>query len=194
MAGSTHTEWAENTAVSDSEEDGQEFGFDHQKGVVWRGGGTDKEMKLKAKKQLKYTEADDLFDPDADDADAKWVQKTYMNRGIKKEKNKDQSELRCHLSCPCCFTTVTLNAACVYHLKDNIWLTEHPPLTCTVDSPIVAGTLPKKLVKASKSKNTTSTDEPEYYSIQCGVCQVRVGAFSVGSELCYYDCVVPSEG
>eukprot|EP01059_Diplonema_ambulator_P026648 TRINITY_DN44023_c0_g1_i1.p1 TRINITY_DN44023_c0_g1~~TRINITY_DN44023_c0_g1_i1.p1 ORF type:complete len:203 (+),score=18.68 TRINITY_DN44023_c0_g1_i1:154-762(+) len=198
--------WAAGVVDTDSDEN-EEFGFDYAKGVVWKGEGDRNadERRAAARRQFKYTEPDELFDPEADEDDEKWTE------GVRKrDSGPSKSSAAVHLSCPCCFSTISLTAKSTFHIKHNIWDSSAPPLTCIISSPITD--IPKKVQEAvallprkpvsdlrwwtddNDAKNASLHPPQEYYSIQCGVCQVRVGVYSTACEHCVFDCVIPSDG
>eukprot|EP00668_Euglena_longa_P045462 GGOE01061126.1.p1 GENE.GGOE01061126.1~~GGOE01061126.1.p1 ORF type:complete len:266 (+),score=74.78 GGOE01061126.1:73-798(+) len=134
--------------MSDGEEDDHhfEYYFDNERGIDFKfvAGSKSNEKEeerrrlvqhgqARMKEEFRYLQPDDLFDPDADDDDDRWVwQQVFKGDLPTKGRKAVARSSDALLSCPCCFATVCLD--CVRHDEGSNEWRAIDVLNCVTDS------------------------------------------------------------
>ena len=104
-------------------------------------GPSDADLLGKMQNEFRYTDADPTFDPEADDEDETWHREAQnlrreQERSFHAHSNTipDAKPCTAHLSCPCCFETVSVDCKQIGTSKANIWKALCIPMGCGLDT------------------------------------------------------------
>eukprot|EP01012_Entosiphon_sulcatum_P003912 TRINITY_DN11414_c0_g1_i2.p1 TRINITY_DN11414_c0_g1~~TRINITY_DN11414_c0_g1_i2.p1 ORF type:complete len:227 (+),score=44.78 TRINITY_DN11414_c0_g1_i2:83-763(+) len=170
---------------------------------------------LQMRKEFKFMEPDELYDPDSDEENDRWVQRYVYQSSIRKEELRSSDAL---LSCPCCFTAVCLDCVklddtanqwrAIEAINVNIDSTQ-PYLYQERRKPAMPGRRVTEEEEESSSddeelgvenktdalKPIVATDgvppEDVYYKVHCSICNVQV-AYVDGNDIFHFWNVFPS--
>eukprot|EP00667_Euglena_gracilis_P021818 EG_transcript_24036 len=132
--------------MSEGEEDDHhfEYYFDNERGIDFKfvAGSRSNEKEDERRrlvqhgqarmKEFRYLQPDDLFDPEADDDDDRWVWQQVFKGDVKaKGKKAHARSSDALLSCPCCFATVCID--CVKHDEGSNQWRAIDVLNCVTD-------------------------------------------------------------
>ena len=133
---------------------------------------------------------DALYDADADDEDAQWVDR-HMRVGGGRSGLLLTPTTTATLSCPACFGAVCLD--CTKHGKSgnssNYW-----SATVAVDCTVLSKRLlpSAATVRALPPVIVRTAGKTEYRQVQCGYCATEVGVYEVAEEAYLFYNVIPT--